>query len=504
MIIRKTDVLIIGGGAAGVRAAVAARESNADVLLVALNEIAEDGATYSNISRGWGIQALLGKERNGADIDKFCREILKAGAGQCDPELVRILVEESGPRVEDLISYGMRFKKNSDGDFLRAPGCFSKQKRAFLTENLENIKQTFSAILTKLAVKTIAGTVIDLITSNGECCGAWIISKNGNIILVRAKAVVLASGGGAGIFKNHLVSNTATGDGYALALNAGALLINMEFIQFMLGLKNSETSLFLPLRELSKSSIMQNSNGSDILKNYIPDNRVRKIAIQLRQNHMPFSSSDASMLIDIAVAKAYENNKALNWHGENYSDYGFIITHFAHAFNGGIKINKKAESTIPGLFAAGEVAAGPHGADRIGGCMMTATQVFGKRAGEYAAKRANNLKSHLPIKTENINRFRESELLPDKNRSSSLKKIENHIKLNMQKYVTILRSERGLKNALDILNKNEKSLHKLNSEKKLNTLNYTKIKNMLVTGKVIIKSALERKKSLGPHYMEDL
>lgn len=504
MIIRKTDVLIIGGGAAGIRAAVAAKKFNAEALLIANNQIAADGSTYSNISQGWGIQALIGGERNEADIEKFCREILKAGARQCDPELVRILVEESGPRVEDLISYGMRFKKTSEGDFLRASGCFSKEKRAFLTENLENIKQTFSAILNKFAVETLTGTVIELITSDGECSGAWIISKKGTIILIRAKAVVLASGGGAGIFKNHLVTNTAAGDGYALALKAGALLINMEFIQFMLGLKKNKTNLFLPLGELSKPAAMRDPNGSDILKNYIPDKGLRNKAIQLRQKHMPFSSADASMLIDIAVAKTYENNKAVSWHGKNSTATKFKVNHFAHAFNGGIKINKEAESTIPGLFAAGEVAAGPHGADRIGGCMMTATQVFAKRAGEYAAKRANNLKSHLPIKTEKINRFKRAELLPDKNKSSSLPKIEDHIKITMQKYVMILRSEKGLKAAHDDLNKNEKMLEQLNFKEGLNIRHYTKTKNMLITGKLIIKSALKRKDSLGAHYREDM
>ena len=111
MEIYKTDVLIIGGGAAGIRAAVAAKESNAKALLVTNDQIAADGSTYSNISQGWGIQALVGGERDEADIEKFCREILKAGAGQCDPELVRILVEESGPRIEDLLRMECALKR---------------------------------------------------------------------------------------------------------------------------------------------------------------------------------------------------------------------------------------------------------------------------------------------------------------------------------------------------------------------------------------------------------
>jgi len=499
----ETDVLIVGAGAAGIRAALAASETGADVIMVAKGDVAQAGSTFSTISRGWGIQALVGKERTQKNLEAFYDDIMRVGLGECDPDLVRILVEESGPRFEDLVSYGIRFRKDSCGDYVRAKGCFSDCKRAFLTDDFANLQGSFLSVLRRSAVRVVRGYVIDLMTGDGACWGAWTVTPAGKVGQIKAKATVLATGGGAGIFEEHLVSEEQIGDGYALAYRAGAELTNLEFIQFMLGLKMDGARQFLPLADLRKPGMLRSLEGCDLFETCIPDPRARAEAVHDRQSHFPFSCRDASHHIDIAVAKEHEQGGRVVWGGgDSMQDCGEVV-HFAHAFNGGVKINERAESTIPGLFAAGEVAAGPHGADRIGGCMMTATQVFGRRVGASAAGHAKMVgKCNVP----NIAMGEDIEWLkyaPKRDNSDALIDTELEIRKSITRYATVLRYEDGLE-------KCRKELHDLGSQLKETRLSrkafpshYCGVQNMILTGRLIVESALHRKHSLGSHFRTD-
>jgi len=498
-----TDVLIVGAGAAGIRAALAASEGGADVAMVAKGEVAQAGSTFSTISQGWGIQALVGKERTQKNLEAFYDDIMRVGLGQCDPKLVRILVEESGPRFEDLISYGIRFRKDSYGDYVRAKGCFSDCKRAFLTEDFVNLQACFLSILRRSAVRVVRGYVIDLITGHGACWGAWTVTPAGKAGQIKAKATVLATGGGAGIFEEHLVSEGEIGDGYALAYRAGAELNNLEFIQFVLGLKMDGLRQFLPLADLRKPGMLRSSKGCDLLKTCIPDPRARAEAVHDRQNHFPFSCRDASHHIDIAVAKEHQQGRGVTWGGgDGIQDRGQVV-HFAHAFNGGVKINERAESTIPGLFATGEVAARPHGADRIGGCMMTATQVFGRRAGASAAGHAKMLGQRnvpdIPM-GEDIEWLKYT---PKRGNSDSLIEPKLEIRKTMARYATVLRWEDGLEKCRKELDDLGSQLQESKLSSKAPPSQYCAVQNMILTGRLIVESALNRKHSLGSHFRKD-
>jgi len=498
-----TDVLIVGAGAAGIRAALAASEAGADVAMVAKGEVAQAGSTFSTISQGWGIQALVGKERTQKNLEAFYDDIMRVGLGQCDPKLVRILVEESGPRFEDLISYGIRFRKDSYGDYVRAKGCFSDCKRAFLTEDFVNLQACFLSILRRSAVRVVRGYVIDLITGHGACWGAWTVTPAGKAGQIKAKATVLATGGGAGIFEEHLVSEGEIGDGYALAYRAGAELNNLEFIQFILGLKMDGLRQFLPLADLRKPGMLRSSEGYDVIEAYIPDPKTRARVVNDRQSHFPFSCRDASHHIDIAVAKEHEQGRRVAWGGsDGRQDLGHVV-HFAHAFNGGVKINERAESTIPGLFAAGEVAAGPHGADRIGGCMMTATQVFGERAGASAAGHAKMVgQRDIPdiAMGEDIEWLK---YMPKRGNSDSLIEPKLEIRKTMARYATVLRWEDGLEKCRKELDDLGSQLKETRLSRRAFSSHYYAVQNMILTGRLIVESALNRKHSLGSHFRTD-
>jgi L-aspartate oxidase len=495
-----TDVLVIGAGAAGIRAALAACKEGADVFLVAKGKITTSGSTFSPISKGWGIQALVGSERTDKNLKDFYDDIMRVGLEQCDPTLVRILVEESGDRFEDLIRYGIRFRKDTQGSYIRSKGCFSDDQRAFLTEDLTNIQKSFMSMLQRTSVKIILADVLDLIIADGQCWGAWAWSSDGELLRIHAKATVLAAGGGAGLFSDHLVSDGEIGDGYALAHRAGAALNNMEFIQFMLGLKKENERLFLPLFDIHNPGILSDIDGFDLLEKHITDSRLRYKTIEERKKHFPFSCRDASYLVDLAIAKERRNGKKVFWEDGSKLEERFEVVHLAHAFNGGVKINEMAESTVPGLFAAGETAAGPHGADRIGGCMMTATQVFGKRAGQFAALRAKSeaifpYKMQIPEHIQNIAHRKDSELT-DRAILGTLRQVQDKISRELM----VVRDENGLTSCLMNIREAKEAVDTIKAIDPVSNLKY---ENIFMVMELITMAAFKQKESLGSHHRID-
>ncbi len=498
----KTDVLIVGTGAAGIRAAFSVSRQNAEVVILAEGQATECGSTFSSFSGGWGIQALIGNERTDKNLAGFYDDVINVGLGEADPKLARILVEESGERLEELLSFGLEFNRVESGAYLRQEGCFSKVKRAFIAGNMDNIKQTFRAILDKSVAMIIKGYVIDLVIVDGICCGAFALDDKGTLIAIQAGAVILATGGGAGIFKSRFVSGNEAGAGCAIAGKAGAEIKNMEFIQFMLGMRVGNKKCFFPTSNLGEPNILVDSNGADALNTAIPEAKIRNMAIEQRMKHYPFSCRDYSGLIDIAVSRAVKENRELFFKNVNQGGEQTKVGHFAHAFNGGVRINENAETSIAGLFAAGEVAAGPHGADRIGGCMMTATQVFGNRAGRFAAERAKKRRDRgNDFKTEivpNLNMFAKAG-----NVNAAYKEVALTINIAMDEYAMVGRSKEGLDKCKTVLDDCGNGLERLKSNVKIDAKGYFKLNNMITVAKLVTAAALKRTKSLGSHYRED-
>ena len=495
---KRTDVLVIGAGAAGIRAALAASQAGAEVTLVSKGLIAKSGSSFSPLSRGWGIQALAGEERTDKNLEGFYNDIMEAGLGVCDPGLVRILVEESGPRLEDLLAFGLLLRKDDEGKPLRVKGCFSHSERAFLTENLANIRETFQAMLDASSAKVLVGTAAELIVLQGGCRGAWLVTSDKKIVRVMAQATVLATGGGPGLFKDHLASESEAGEGYALAHHAGAELKNLEFIQFMLGIKENGRRRFFPLSEMDGLGTLLDSDGRDIIMEHIQGRENRKRAIEERMAHHPFSTRDSSYLIDLGLAKTRSAGKRAFWGNGNRAEKRAEVAHMAHAFNGGAVFNENGETTVPGLFAAGEVAAGPHGADRIGGCMMTATQVFGERAGRSAAARAMK-KRTVPVATP------PSEILLKKNSEEKRSGSRNLEALAMARDVfsrelMVLRNGKGLEKCLSTM---EDSRQALVPEPDGSILSLLTGEHMLTAMQLIAAAAFKRGESLGPHFRTD-
>jgi L-aspartate oxidase len=216
-------------------------------------------------------------------------------------------------------------------------------------------------------------------------------------------------------------------------------------------------------------------------------------------HHVPFSCRDNSYHVDLAIAAEQRKGRKVYWR-KNGSAHPVNVTHFAHAFNGGVKINENAETGIPGLFAAGEVAAGPHGADRIGGCMMTATQVFGARAGWNAVKFAKKHNQPPEIKRmpETIKLIASA-----RTRRTNTKPIKNLMAPLKQKFSQALMLHRDREGIESYLTQRSETTAAINAFEASNSITCLKAKNIILVMKLIATATLNQHVSLGSHYRSD-
>jgi fumarate reductase (CoM/CoB) subunit A len=419
-----TDVLVIGGGGAAVRAAVAAYDTGARTTVALKGQRGRSGATVSPDSAGVAWQAADGcsSEEDGPEV--HFQNIVNAGLGMADPRLARILAYEILERTEELENWGLRFIPDPEGNKPHYTGysCFGDQPRAHGIANsgwghAGDIVRVLVEQTRQRDIKVHENTFItDLIAQGGECLGALALGPDGEVIAYRAGAVVVAAGGARQMFPQEpgRTQIDTTGDGYAIALRAGAELTNMEFTQYMLH-PVRPFPLKVPGSFWTLFPVLRNRHGEDALSPYLPPGVSREQVMYERTLHYPFSSRDTSRWLDVAIATEIKEGRGTAEGGlyldfskvdlsafkpsrpqhmpEDYSKpielpEGYLqIRPAAHAINGGIRINEQAEATLRRLFAVGEVAAGPHGADRLGGGMVTNCQVFGERAGRFAGER---------------------------------------------------------------------------------------------------------------------
>jgi fumarate reductase (CoM/CoB) subunit A len=533
-----TDILVIGAGGAGLRAAIEASDNNVNVLAACKGRFSKTGSTFFPLVPGWGIQFL--KEEKGKSTGSyFVEEILKVGEGMAYPELAKILVDQTPDRVNDLERIGIKFHK-INGKFYDFLCCFSNVKRTVAAAlDINNIQVTFRKEIERRKIEVIEDfNVIKIIfkeEGNGRrVCGAVGIDRNGGLVLIRSKAIVLASGGGSVIFKQNMNSPELTGDGYELALDSGASLINMEYIQYIYG-------IIAPIRiHFSEKVFMYNPpvlnlSGSTFIERYLPQNLSINDVISERIKHGPFTSRLISKYYDIAIYSEIREGRGTKNHGifldlsqlkEHIDDLEkefpatkewiewlsgkgidiqkdmLEITLCAHANNGGIYVNSDTMSEVYGLFACGEIMGGPHGADRQGGNMMAATQVFGKIAGKNAANYSKDcLEAKIDQKDLLLTINEEIKLIGDG--IQDYKNIKTKIQNAVSEELVICRRDKGLKKLIEELSDLSEMIASLKISKTTDIKNYFNLRSMIRTALIIANSALMRKESRGSHHRED-
>ncbi len=409
-----TDVLIIGFGGAGLRAALEAGRSGAKVLLIGKGGFAEGGATgyAANEVAGFNVGDGIADPKD--NEEEHYKDIMRAAQGVANPVLARILAEQAPSAYRELQSWGMSCLR-SDGVPVVIQGCFASRPRMHMIP--DHGKPILSALRSQLSKHGYAmlerHLVTDLVIGNGVCRGARALDPQEKPVLIAAKAVVLAAGGGGQLFSPNLYPLDITGDGYALAYRAGATLLNMEFMQAGLGiLVPGQRPRLLNAWMWRMRPRIVDEGGGDVLSRHVPP-RFDIERCYRSKTHFPFSTADDSRFIETAVKKASAAGRVFldfarnpgqalgeaglgalwrttaGWYARRGVDLGgrpVEVVCVGHAVNGGVEIDEHGQTDIKGLFAAGESAGGPHGADRLGGNMLLAAQVFGKIAGRSAAE----------------------------------------------------------------------------------------------------------------------
>lgn len=534
-----SDVLIVGGGGAGARAAVEASDDGASVVLALKGYLGSSGATTYGVAEMAGFNVADGGVEPLDNPDVHYQDILTAGLGMCDEKLARILVDEAYPRMKDLENWGVRFEKDNS-KYVEIKACFSSYPRTHVIKGFGiPIIKALGRQIGRRDVRVVENVMIsNLLIEDGRCVGAMGVDKKGSFIIFNAKSTILATGGAGRLFRFNLNPKDITGDGYAMAYRAGAELINMEFMQAGIGtIYPTENLLSAWLWSLKPK--LKNKDGQEFLRGYVPPDLIEK-CYQEKSEHFPFSTRDSSKHIEIGIQEEIKEGRVKDkggiWLDFTHVDETFLkkfpkksdirkmwnltrdwfrnrgadlrkhpiqVVIHAHAMNGGLRVSEEARSTIRGLYAAGETAGGPHGADRLGGNMMVTCQVFGTRAGKYAAQNAKctrDRKISKKLIAEEKHRILRIFGTEGTRAASALKKQIQHI---MWQNVLVVRNEQSLRNCRDELHEIRKEFEgnlKPDREKILEAL---EVENLLEVAEIIVSAALIRQESRGSHYRED-
>jgi fumarate reductase (CoM/CoB) subunit A len=403
----KCDVLVIGSGGAGSFAAIAADDQGADVLIVDRGVLGKSGAT---VTAGHTCCSAQGPDDS---PDLHFQDTVQGGYFVNNQKLVEAYTSEAPQRIRELDAFGANFFRREDGEFwlISPPGGHSRKRSVFYGyQTGPAFMRGFVAEIKRRDIRWQDNTIVtSLLTDGGRAVGATALDvQTGEFLVLEAKAVVLATGGFGQLWAPSTTTPVeAAGDVLAMAFDAGAELVDMEFVQFLpmqVGPKlkhlNPTIANFPGWREeIRKAAKMVNSDGQEILHQY--DRRglyttrdVRAMAIYNEVRAGKRVYLDLTQVPMETIEAEFEES----WPGsylpllrkENYSltETPMEISVGAHYCMGGIRIDEHCRTAVSGLFAAGEVTGGVDGANRLGGNAITEIIVFGKRAGDSAAQYA--------------------------------------------------------------------------------------------------------------------
>jgi L-aspartate oxidase len=513
------DFLVIGSGIAGVSFAISAARHGS----VAMITKKHDSDTNTNYAQG-GVACVLG---NGDSFESHIRDTLVAGAGLCDEQAVRILVEEGPPRIRELLEYGVRFSLDSavaDNPYnlhlgregghsvnriVHAKDFTGRELEATLLKKLRGLKNV-SILENHCAVELITGHHVRGVPDQYECFGAYVLdSVNKKIFPVGARVTCLASGGAGRAYLHTTNPAIATGDGVAMAYRAGASVANMEFIQFHpTTLFHEKADSFLISEALrGHGAVLRNAAGEDFMPRYHPQGALapRDIVARAIDNEMKVSGLPC-VYLDVRHRNARTTVEHFPQIYNQCLSFGIDITKelipvvpAAHYICGGVKVDYNGNTDVENLYACGETACtGVHGANRLASNSLLEALVFSRRAAEDAATRLSKCRG---VSNGDIPDW-------DDKGTSDVEEwvLLSHNLLEIQSvmwdYVGIVRSGLRLNRALRRINLLEREIEDFYKRAKISP-QLLELRNVVTTAKLIITSALKRKESRGLHYTTD-
>jgi succinate dehydrogenase / fumarate reductase flavoprotein subunit len=523
----ETDVLIIGAGGAGMSAAIAADEAGAEVLLVDRSLIGRGGAT---VMAQMTVAVALGDEEPD-DWQAHFNDTIKAGRGLCDARLAAMLCEDAPEAIRQMELWHVGWARHSDGRLRQTHAPGHDRPRCVYVDFLNTgpaVSRTLRAQVQRRArIRRIGELCLtDLVIDNGQTMGAVGYSVvDGRPVSIAAKALIIATGGLTRLYRRNSGSANMGGDGYALALRAGAELVDMEFVQFFpIGhlaprLIGMDPIMWDPFRyklggRLLNSAMREFTDdyGAPEDGRYVVTRDLATYAI-LKEVEAGRGSPAGGVYLSFQHVRADALREAFGPVIDRLAKNGIDLTRqpvevapIAHYHMGGIRVGPELETGVPNFFAAGEAIGGANGANRLSGNAISEALVFGRHAGANAARRAAQMKRHAwhDAAAQAALEFVVAEgLAPQVNLAALIVELQTV----MDQRVGPFRTETGLEAALSDIVRLRQALGALPPGRKsrfdAQRLDWFDTRNMLLVAEAVTRAALERRESRGAHQRED-
>jgi succinate dehydrogenase/fumarate reductase flavoprotein subunit len=524
-----TDVLIVGAGGAGMYAAIAAARKGASVILVDKSLVGRGGAT---VMAQMTVAAAIGQQEPDAWTIHF-EDTIKAGRGLCNEELSALLCEKAPKRILEMEQWGTRWaRENGHIKQEMAPG--HSRRRCCYVDFLNTGPAVAATLRRKVGeiseIRRISNVpIIEIVTQDGCALGAVGLNViDGEVVTFQAKAVILAAGGLTKLYARNSASANMGGEAYALALWAGAELLDMEFVQFFpIGhlaprLVGMDPIMWDPFRYKLGGKLLNGQfeefvdryGGTDFGQ-YTATRDLASYAI-LKEAEAGRGSPHGGAYLDFRHIPENQLRAAfgpvidrLLLNGIDLTKTPVEVGPMAHYHMGGIRVNNRMETRIDGLYAAGEAVGGANGANRLSGNAITEAFVFGERAGSFAAEAAKHMRAHWETK---LTAGALERLRALRNRRSKSRVASVSLQVELQELMwekagpfrigaklagALGRIQQMQRDDLPNITVTDETLYNLD------LLDWFELRAMLTTAEAVVGSALARNESRGAHQRED-
>ena len=522
---RQYDVLIVGAGGAGLRAAIAAADGGVSVGLVCKSLL---GKAHTVMAEG-GIAAALGNVDSQDNWEVHFGDTMRGGQMINDYRMVEFFAKEAPERVYELEHWGGLFDRTPDGRILQRPfGAHTYRRLCHVGDRtgLEMIRTLQDKAIHCGIDVHMEVTLTRLLKDGDRIAGVFgYVRETGRFVVFRAKAVVLATGGWGKLYKVTSNSWECTGDGCAMAYEAGAELMDMEMVQFHptgMVWPPGVKGILVTEAVRGEGGILRNSEGERFMERYDPVKKdlssrdvVARSIYKEVQAGRGTPHGGAWLEITHLDAEAIKRKLPSMW--EQFHKLADIditkspmeVAPTIHYVMGGVRVEAgTGQSTVPGLFAAGEVAAGLHGANRLGGNSLSDLIVFGKRAGEHAAQYVKGV-SGMP-RVDDAQADEERTLLRrpfEGDGSENPYTVHEGLQAIMAEHAGIARTGEGLQQGLDKLLALQARAERLHVGGSMlfnpGWHECRDVRFMLTLAEAIFRCAIERRESRGSHWRLD-
>ena len=485
----QTDVLVIGSGVAGVMASLKAVQMGCKVVLA--SKVSMKSGNSALAGGGWLVPS------EDFPPDEYVRLVMETGKRINEARLVRAVADKAQGVISTLKGMGISLEQRGRTHMFVEVGTSRRVPGVVLMD----------ALLKHIEDERIRALrwfcVTELFLDKGRASGAIGVSRDGDQMVVDAKSLVLAAGGGGGIYRRHDNHRRIMGDGYWLALGVGLPLRDMEFIQcYPLGLAEPHLPPVIVYPPYPKEAKAIDSQGEDI---------IAKHGLQFDLSESIIGYRDQFTLVlcrELERGKVYLDYTGVpeeEWRkpalsrlermNPEFKRKPFSVAPIVHFFMGGVEIDEHARTAIPGLFAAGEVTSGVHGANRTGGNALTECAVFGDIAGESAARHA------MRAARRKSNGKRLVQRLPLKDTTGKARQLLREVQDLTWAHAGPIRNARSLREGLSRVSEMERGLAELEAAGR--SLELHEVKGSLLISKAIMRASLEREESRGAFYRDD-